>query len=252
MRPLMNVRLNWHSIALLLAAVLFVTAAHAQWTPMNPVRKAQQEADGVVFSMGTGTLKVQVCSESLIHVFYSPTAAFPKRTNYVVIKETWPATKWTMQSTDDAVTLSTSLLKVTITRKDGAISYADAKGEALVTEASRRLSPEKVNGEDTYRAESFINIYGSHEALYGLGQHQAAYGIIAVSRWTSRRTTATSLCRSCFRARAMASFGITPRAAASITGLRITSTSVRKSLTSSTTTSSTGRSSTTSSRNIAT
>jgi len=169
----MNVRLNWHSIALLLAAVLFVTAAHAQWTPMNPVRKAQQEADGVVFSMGTGTLKVQVCSESLIHVFYSPTAAFPKRTNYVVIKETWPATKWTMQSTDDAVTLSTSLLKVTITRKDGAISYADAKGEALVTEASRRLSPEKVNGEDTYRAESFINIYGSHEALYGLGQHQA-------------------------------------------------------------------------------
>ena len=31
----------------------------------------------------------------------------------------------------------------------------------------------KVNGEDTYRAESFINIYGSHEGLYGLGQHQA-------------------------------------------------------------------------------
>ena len=35
------------------------------------------------------------------------------------------------------------------------------------------LTPEKVNGEDTYRAESFVNIYGSHEALYGLGQHQA-------------------------------------------------------------------------------
>ena len=31
----------------------------------------------------------------------------------------------------------------------------------------------KVNGEDTYRAESFVNIYGSHEGLYGLGQHQA-------------------------------------------------------------------------------
>ena len=30
-----------------------------------------------------------------------------------------------------------------------------------------------MNGEDTYRAESFINIYGSHEGLYGLGQHQA-------------------------------------------------------------------------------
>ena len=30
-----------------------------------------------------------------------------------------------------------------------------------------------MNGEDTYRAESFVNIYGSHEGLYGLGQHQA-------------------------------------------------------------------------------
>jgi len=140
---------------------------------MNPVHTVQQEADSVIFSMGTGTLKIQVCSESVIHVLYSPTAAFPKRTDYVVIKETWPATKWTMQSADDAVTLSTSLLKVTITRKDGAISYADANGQGLVTEASRRLTPEKVNAEDTYRAESFISIYGSHEGLYGLGQHQA-------------------------------------------------------------------------------
>ena len=31
----------------------------------------------------------------------------------------------------------------------------------------------KVNGEDTYHAESFVNIYGSREAFYGLGQHQA-------------------------------------------------------------------------------
>src|ERR1051326_9036532 len=168
--------LNWHSRTQLLSAVcflVFVPATPAQWTPMNPVRTVQQEANGLVLSMATGTLKVQVCSESVIHVLYSPTAVFPKQGDYVVIKETWPATKWTMQSTDDAVTLSTSLLKVTITRKDGAISYTDAKGEALVTEASRQLTPEKVNGEDTYRAESFINIYGSHEGLYGLGQHQA-------------------------------------------------------------------------------
>jgi alpha-D-xyloside xylohydrolase len=150
-----------------------ITQLHAQWTPMNPVKKVQQEADGVIFSMGTGTLKLQVCSDSVIRVLYSPTSVFPKKTDYVVIKESWPATKWTMESSDDAVTLSTSLLKITVTKKDGAIAYADANGNALVQEASRKLTPEKVNGEDTYRAESFVNIYGSHEALYGLGQHQA-------------------------------------------------------------------------------
>ncbi|HEY3974635.1 MAG TPA: glycoside hydrolase family 31 protein [Candidatus Sulfotelmatobacter sp.] len=155
------------------SCLLFATRAHAQWTAMNPVRKVQQEADGVLFTMGTGTLKVQVCSDSVVRVLYSATATFPKRTDFVVIKESWPATHWAMQSTDDAVTLTTSLLKITVTRKDGAINYAEAHGGALVQEQSRSLTPEKVNGEDTYRAESFISIYGSHEALYGLGQHQA-------------------------------------------------------------------------------
>ncbi len=152
---------------------LNVPAVHAQWTAMNPVRSVQQQTDGVLFSMGTGTLKIQVCSDSIIRVQYSPTASFPKRSEFVVIKENWPAVKWTMQSTDDAVTLSTSLLKLTVTRKDGAIAYADANGRPLVQEAGRSMTAEKVNGEDTYRAESFVNIYGSHEALYGLGQHQA-------------------------------------------------------------------------------
>ena len=152
---------------------LTVSAAQAQWSPRNPVEKVQQESDGVLFSMATGALKVQVCSDSVIHVLYSPTATFPKRADLVVVKENWPSSKWTMQSTDDAVTLTTSLLKITVTRTDGAIAYADATGGALFQEASRHMTPQKVNGENTYRAESFVNIYGSHEGLYGLGQHQA-------------------------------------------------------------------------------
>ncbi len=140
---------------------------------MNPVQKTQQQADGVLFSMGTGTLKLQVCSDSIIHVLYSPTASFPKRSDFVVLKDSWPSAKWTMQSSDDAVTLSTALLKVTVTRKDGAITYSEISGDRLVQEATRKMSAEKVNGEDTYRAESFLSIYGSHEGLYGLGQHQA-------------------------------------------------------------------------------
>ena len=152
---------------------LAATCADAQWTPMNPVRKVQQESDGVIFTMGTGTLKLQVCSESIIRVLYSPTATFPKRTDFVVIKESWPEAAWSMEFGDDAFTLSTSSLKITVTKKDGAIAYAEANGTPLVQEASRSMRAEKVNGEDTYRAESFLNVYGSHEGLYGLGQHQS-------------------------------------------------------------------------------
>lgn len=170
MNPLCSVP---KSIAVSVFLLASTSLINAQWTPMNPVRKVQQESDGAVFTQSKGTLRIQVCSDSTIHILYSAMATFPKRTDYVVLKESWPTTKWTMQSNEDAVTLSTSLLKITVTRKDGAIAYADASGNQVMQEASRALTPEKVNGEDTYRAESFVNIYGSHEGLYGLGQHQA-------------------------------------------------------------------------------
>jgi alpha-D-xyloside xylohydrolase len=140
---------------------------------MNPVTSVQQQTDGVVFTMKTGTLKVQVCSDSIIRVRYSATSSFPNQPDYVVMKADWPASQWTMQSADDAVTVTTSRLKLKIARQDAGITYSDADGNPLVNEASRTLTPSKVNGEDTYRAESFINIYGSREALYGLGQHQS-------------------------------------------------------------------------------
>ena len=158
---------------LLCVLTLLAVSAHAQWAPMNPVTAVKQHPDGVLFAMQTGTLKLQVCTDSIIRVRYSATATFSDRPDYVITKTRWPETKWTMQSTDDAVTLTTSRLAVTVARKDGGITYRDLEGKQLLQEATRKLTPVKVNGEDTYRAESFINIYGSREALYGLGQHQA-------------------------------------------------------------------------------
>ena len=159
--------------AALLLALILQCPAFAQWAPMNPVTSVQQQPDGLLIAMKTGTLKVQVCSDSIIRVLYSPTTSFPNAPDYVITKTSWPATKWTMQSVDDSVTVTTAKLKVKIARQDAGITYSDVSGTPLVNEASRTMTPVKVNGEDTYRAESFINIYGSREGLYGLGQHQS-------------------------------------------------------------------------------
>jgi alpha-D-xyloside xylohydrolase len=162
------------ALAVVIVVVGIVSSATAQWSPMNPVVAVQPQADGVTLAMKTGTLRLQVCSDSIIHVLYSPSASFPpSRPDPVVIKTSWPAAKFTMQTDDDSVTLTTAQLKIVVTRKDGAITYRDLAGNQLVQEATRKLTPVKVNDEDTYHAESFVNIYGSHEALYGLGQHQA-------------------------------------------------------------------------------
>ena len=62
---------------------------------------------------------------------------------------------------------------MTVTRADGVIAYTDAAGKKLVTEGPKTMTPATVNGEKTYHAEDNISIYGSEEAFYGLGQHQA-------------------------------------------------------------------------------
>jgi len=163
----------FQSIFLIFLASLLATAAHAQWAPLNPVASVQQQDDGVLFAMKAGALKLLVCTDSIIRVRYSATSAFSNLPDPVVTKSEWLKTRWTMQSTADDVSITTSRLVVTVTRKDGAITYRDLSGAQLFQEASRKLTPVKVNGEDTFRAESFVNIYGSREGLYGLGQHQA-------------------------------------------------------------------------------
>ena len=163
------------SARLFLSAVLlmFAISANAQWTPRNPVGSLQKQDDGVLLKMGTGALRLQVCKDSIIRVLYSPTAEFPSRPEYVVLKKNWPATEWKLEESDGKVTLTTSRLKIGIDRSDGSIAYASSDGQILMTEANRMMRPVEVNGEHTYHAESFISMYGSQEGIYGLGQHQA-------------------------------------------------------------------------------
>ncbi|HWZ84395.1 MAG TPA: glycoside hydrolase family 31 protein [Terriglobales bacterium] len=160
-------------LLLLTMAMGLVLPCVAQWTPLNPITGIRQQPDGVEFTLKSGHLKIQVCSDSILRMLYSATDSFPTRFDPVVIKKNWPKAAWTLEQNDTEVTIVTSRLRVVVTRKDGAISYRDVTGAQIVQEAGRKLTPVKVNGEDTYRAESFINMYGSREALYGLGQHQA-------------------------------------------------------------------------------
>ena len=162
------------SISILSVYLLLLTApASAQWTPLNPVKSFQNTLDNVEFKMDSGTLKLLICSDSIIRVLYSPTNSFPDRPDYVITKKDWPATSWKFEVNDKDITISTAKLKAIVNRADGTIQFSDASSKHLMFDGGRRMSPVDVNGEKTYRAETFVNVYGSPEALYGLGQHQA-------------------------------------------------------------------------------
>jgi alpha-D-xyloside xylohydrolase len=155
------------------AVIVFISLAEAQWTPRNPVTGVQQQPDGVVLTLQSGALKIQVCTDSIVRILYSASATFSEPPDYVVIKKNWPGAKFDFQTTDDEITLTTAALKIVVARIDSSITFRSADGSQLLQEGSRKLTPVEVNGENTHRAESFFSIYGSHEGLYGLGQHQA-------------------------------------------------------------------------------
>jgi alpha-D-xyloside xylohydrolase len=164
-----NYALMW--CALLLFA--WPAVVNAQWNPLNPVTDFTRDTAGVTFSMKTGTLRLQVESDSIVRVAYTMTPAQPETRQFMVIKKTWPAVQWSVQSGDKDISLVTARLKVTVARKDGGILFSDSSGKKLFHDCDRSLVPVQVNGENTYHSEMFSNLWDSTEAFYGLGQHQA-------------------------------------------------------------------------------
>jgi alpha-D-xyloside xylohydrolase len=161
-----------HKYVLMLFAV-FTLPAFAQWQKETSITNVVKEPDGLraVFQSGA-ILKLQVCSESMIHVVYSPTSSVPNRPEYVVTKTSWPSAQFKVETSGKITALSTSTVKAMIDQTSGSIAFS-AGNEQLFTNAANYMTPVTVNGEKTYRSEMVIGMYGSHEGFYGLGQHQA-------------------------------------------------------------------------------
>jgi len=160
-------------LPLLFLILCFPSVAAAQWNPLNPVVSVQKEPDGARFTLQKGDLRLQVCSDSIIRVRYSPGKSVPVHPDLVVIKSSWPATKWEMQSSGESVVLNTAQIKAVISRKDSSVTFQDGAGKTLFQQTEVTMTPVVVNGEQTYHAELFSKLWGSHESFYGLGQHQA-------------------------------------------------------------------------------
>lgn len=169
-----GLRLALFYLGILLVAQATPTAL-AQWNAPNTVVSFEKQADGLEVRQQEGVLRLRVNAPDVLHVTYTPagTSAPPRPGDRVVIKKDWPAAQFDVSSTDKAVTLTTAKLKVVIERESGAMHYLGADGAPLTTDSNRSLRPVEVNGENTFHAEVYFAIYGSHEGLYGLGQHQA-------------------------------------------------------------------------------
>ncbi len=162
------------AILTVLVSMAVASPLQAQWVPLNPVNSAEPRPDGAVLVLQTGFLRFQVCSDSIVHVVYSIERDVPQRPDNLVLKKSWAKADFALHTDDPKlITLTTSRLKIEITRADSSIIFYDSAGHKLTQENTRTLTPTEVNGEKTYRSERFVNMWDTQEAFYGLGQHQA-------------------------------------------------------------------------------
>jgi hypothetical protein len=87
-----------HQSALMLFAI-FTLPAQAQWQKEIPITNVAKQSDGIRATFQSGAvLRLQVCSESIIHVIYSPTGTLPTRPEYVVTKASWAPTQFNIET----------------------------------------------------------------------------------------------------------------------------------------------------------
>jgi len=145
--------------------------------PTIPVKSYKKQADGILFTMMPGKMKVQICTDKIIRVWYTPVSKFPSRPSLMVNRTVWPTVNWEMKETKRDVTLKTSKIEVKVALTSGAITFFDTSGKVLLQESpqgGKKLNCTRVAGESVYHAsQSFLNF--PDENYYGLGQHQKGY-----------------------------------------------------------------------------
>jgi alpha-D-xyloside xylohydrolase len=140
----------------------------------------KKRSDGVMIRLkrenptDPGLMKIQVCSENIIHVTATSEKSFPKRSSLMVDKTDWEEVPWSLEEEGNEIVLSTSKVTAKADREKGTIAFYNANGQLILEETakdSKTITPADVMGEKTYHIQQIFNSSVS-EAFYGLGQHQ--------------------------------------------------------------------------------
>jgi alpha-D-xyloside xylohydrolase len=137
----------------------------------------EREADGVVVHLDAGELRVQVLSDAVVRVAFAKDGVkageFFGRASIDVVAHAGMTSGWKVTEAPGAVTLATAKLRVTVDKKSGAVSFADAAGRPIAAEAAggRGMEAAEVQGDQTFHVQQRWKGQAG-ESLYGLGQMQ--------------------------------------------------------------------------------
>jgi alpha-D-xyloside xylohydrolase len=146
------------------------TAAIAKAPPVAAA--VEQGADGVTVRTATGTVNIQVWDDGIVRVRHYRRAA-PEGVSLAVNAQR-PAQKLHAVETQDGVEITTSTLKVVVSRQTGAVTFKDPAGQVYVREAGQPgddgLTPAPERGAGLFQVRQAFAFEGGQTFL-GLGQH---------------------------------------------------------------------------------
>jgi len=155
----------------LLAVLLLAACAVPQY---------QLTDDGIILNLRqerkteANKLRLRVLGDGLIHVSATPDENFPQDSSLIIVPglQTVP---FQVEDAGDSVKLSTSRLKVMISRINGGIKFKDENDHVILAEkpgGGKTFQPIEVEGTKGYTVRQLFDS-PADEAFYGLGQHQS-------------------------------------------------------------------------------
>ena len=137
------------------------------------VKSFRADADGVLFKLDKGLMKVKICSADIVEVKYTVFDAFDNKESLVVNNHWAHQPVFSVKDEGTRILIITSRLQVVIDKATDAVSYFTKDGLLITAEDGangKSMYPATIAGINTYScATKFVS--PADEALFGLGCH---------------------------------------------------------------------------------
>lgn len=154
-------------------SVLVFLGATSSYCVSSRIQSFERDTNGVTLYSDGGALRLEVCSDHIVHVVAGPTREIPSA---IVPAATGQCndSDFKVASNESTIVIRTVALEVSVNRATGSLRFLSADGRTLLDEpvgGGRKLTPATIEGAQTFQVQQQF-LSPPDEALYGLGQHQ--------------------------------------------------------------------------------
>ena len=135
----------------------------------------ERTANGAIVRTATGVVRVEVCSERVVHIVANATGS-PINSLVPTIVRPCASAQFTSSSDASHLSLQTGKLKVDVSRDTGAVRFLTSDGQTILSEQpnhGRAFAGADVEASRDGIQQKFL--LSPSEAIYGLGQHQEGF-----------------------------------------------------------------------------